>query len=75
MAKRKAKDLQDGVPAEEPRRSSRRCVSAVGNEVVLVRKEKSPRGLAPSKEVQKPVKEATVEVNGVDGKGSETVSC
>jgi hypothetical protein len=74
MAKRKAKDLGDEIPPEEPRRSSRR-VSTAKEEVAP---EKKPRPAPPTKtgkKVQKPTKEVStaVNINSENGKTADTV--
>jgi hypothetical protein len=72
MAKRKAKDLQDTIPAEEPRRSSRR-VSTAKEEVVLDKKSKSTPTPKTAKKAQKPAKAVSTAVNAEGGKSSSKI--
>jgi len=71
MAKRKAKDLEDGIPAEEPRRSSRR-VSTAKEEVVPEKKSKPTPASKTAKKVQKPTNEVSTVVNGEEDKKADT---
>jgi hypothetical protein len=73
MAKRKAKDLEGGIPAEEPRRSSRRVASAK-DEVVPEKTSKPTPAPKPPKKVQKPTKDVSIAVSGDEGKKLDTVS-
>ena len=74
MAKRKVEQLQEGIPPEEPRRSSRR-VSTAKAEVVPETKKKASS--APSaKKAKKGVEKVTSELstlNGGDGKSEDSV--
>ena len=74
MAKRKAKDLGDGIPPEEPRRSSRR-VSTAKEGVVPEKKPTPAPPTKTAKKVRKPAKEAStvVTINGENGKSADTV--
>ena len=72
MAKRKAKDPEGGIPAEEPRRSSRRVSSAKEDAVPEKKSKPTPAPKAPKK-VQKPTKEVSTVVNGDEDKRPDTV--
>ena len=72
MAKRKVKDLEDDVPAEEPRRSSRRVSTA--REEITPDKLKPAPAVKTAKKVKKPVKVVSPTVNSEESKSSDTVS-
>ena len=75
MAKRKAKDLEDGALAEEPRRSSRR-VSTAEDEVIPEKKSKKSKPAPvskPAKKVQKPAKAVPAVARDEESKSSDIV--
>jgi hypothetical protein len=71
MVKRKAKDVENDIPAEEPRRSSRRVATA--KEIVPEKKSKPTSASKTAKKVQKSTKEVSTEANGESGKSPDTV--
>lgn len=70
MVKRKAKDLEDGIPAEEPRRSSRRVSTA--KEEIAPEKSKPAPTPKTAKKVQKPAKDVSATVDGEVALNSDT---
>lgn len=65
MAKRKAKELETGLPAEEPRRSNRRKTILEEREA-RVAPEIQPASVQPRKKAAKKEKLQEEKVNGVD---------
>jgi hypothetical protein len=72
MAKRKAKDLEDGTLTEEPRRSSRR-VSTAKEEVIPEKKSKPAPVSKTAKKVQKPAKDVSTMGKSEERKSSDLV--
>jgi len=72
MPKRKAKEIDNGVVAEEPRRSSRR-ISTVKEEVSPTSNKPAPKKSKKGQKIPQQQQEEPI-VNGKDDQESESVS-
>jgi len=72
MAKRKAKDLDDGVLADEPRRSGRRV--STSKEPVVVEKTKAAGTSKKGGKAEKSRKIVSVAINGKEENSAEKAS-